>query len=63
MSDRALVPLSATEAALVTFPLDLPREDRAAWLADLSDETLAACERVPLPGATVAPSDPLPTED
>lgn len=48
MSDYVIVPLSATEGARVQFPLDLPRQDRAAWLDKLPPAVLANAERVPL---------------
>jgi hypothetical protein len=48
MSDYTVVPISDTEGAWVQFPLALPRDERPAFLAALTDEDLAACECVPL---------------
>lgn len=49
-----LHPVSPTEAARVPFPADLPRADRAAYLAAPPAEAIATAERVPLPLAAPA---------
>jgi hypothetical protein len=54
-----LHPVSATEAARVPLPADLPAADVAAYVANPPADVLAAAERWPLPALPPASLPPV----